>query len=145
MKLTEHFTFEELVQTSHREYADENYNFGLKNKPMVQWLANHMENLRGHLGSPIVVASGVRCARLNEAVGGAKASQHTRIEAVDFIVPGMLIDVAFDCIRGYKEVPFDQLILEESRGSKWIHISFTHGEPRRKVLKYNDKKYTEVK
>lgn len=144
MKLTENFTFEEFVQTSHREYADENYQYALKNKDKVRWLAEHMQTLRDCLGSPIIVTSAVRCARLNTAVGGAKNSQHTRIEAVDFIVPGMVLDFAFNLIRGYKNVRFDQLILEESGGSKWIHISFTTEKPRRQVLKYNDKKYVVV-
>lgn len=144
MRLTENFTFEELVQTSHREHAEANYNFGLKNKAKVQWLAEHMQTLRDCLGSPIIVTSGVRCQALNTAVGGAANSQHTKIEAVDFIVPGMLLDTAFNLIRGYREVRFDQLILECVGKSKWIHISFTTERPRRQVLKYNEKKYETV-
>lgn len=145
MQLTDNFSFEEFVQTSHREYADENYRYGMQNKAAVQWLANQMQNLRDCLGSPIIITSGVRCAKLNAAVGGAKNSQHTKFEAADFIVPGMLIDYAFNLIQDYKHVKYDQLILEESKGSKWIHISFSHEKPRRQVLVYNAKKYIEVK
>lgn len=144
MQLTENFAFEEFVQTSHREHAEANYNFGLKHKHKVQWLAEHLQKLRDCLGSPIIITSGVRCQALNAAVGGVANSQHTKVEAVDFIVPGMVLDYAFDLIRGYKEVRFDQLILECVGTSKWIHISFSTEKPRRQVLKYNEKKYVEV-
>lgn len=144
MRLTDNFSFEEFVQTSHREFALENHTYGLKAKVKVQWLADKMQTLRDCLGSPIIVTSAVRCPKLNAAVGGSKNSQHVKCEAVDFIVPGMDLEFAFNLIRDYRDVRYDQLILEQVGKSMWIHISFAPERPRRQVLKYDGKKYIRI-
>ena len=76
MKLSEHFTLEEFVlsPTALRLEID--------NTPSSSALSNLqslaieiLEPLRRAWGKPIVVSSGYRCRKLNDAVGGAKNSQ----------------------------------------------------------------------
>lgn len=46
-----------------------------------------LDSLRLHLGVPLVVASGARCAAYNRKVGGALGSYHVRGLAVDVMWP----------------------------------------------------------
>jgi len=63
-------------------------------------------------------------------VGGAASSQHLQGLAADFTVSGLS---PRDTARRISTSPiaFDQLILEFD---KWVHLSVTHGVPRRQVL-----------
>lgn len=54
-----------------------------------QDLVDLLQRLRDEVGRPVVVNSGVRCARHNARVGGAKASRHLTGEAADVRVSGM--------------------------------------------------------
>ena len=49
-------------------------------------LVNVLENIRRHIGYPILVTSGNRCAELNEAIGGAENSYHLVGKAADIVV-----------------------------------------------------------
>lgn len=49
----------------------------------LQELARALQQLRELAGAPIMIASGYRCIRHNEAVGGAPNSQHTQGAAAD--------------------------------------------------------------
>lgn len=121
MNLSDNFTLAELVasQTAHR--------FGIDNTPpddVVENLralcVNVLQPLRERLGAPIVISSGYRCPALNEKIGGARASQHTRGQAADIIVTGRSpVEVA-----GYiaeSDLPFDQVIYEGT----WTHVSYS--------------------
>lgn len=118
MKLTEHFSLEELIVTSVR---------GIDNTPpssliaTLEALAFHLETVRAVLGKPIIVTSGYRSSDINRFVGGSKNSAHMRGEAVDFICPdfGTPLDVCRAIVAA--GVPFDQLIEEND----WIHIAFS--------------------
>ena len=99
-----------------------------------------LDPLRERYGKPIRVTSGYRSKEVNERVGGAPTSQHTKGEAVDFVCEDMR--VAFEIIR--EHLPFDQLIWEkgDSRQPQWIHVSFRKsGKNRGEVLRYNGKGY----
>jgi len=48
-----------------------------------------LESLRVHLGKPVIVTSGCRCAAHNTAEGGALHSQHVFGSAADVRVKGM--------------------------------------------------------
>ena len=76
---------------------------------------------------PFVISSGYRCPKLNRAVGGAKNSQHTKGQAVDFEIIGYPNKDLWLWIQKFME--FDQLILEfyNPRGgpnSGWVHASY---------------------
>ena len=84
---------------------------------------NVLEPLRRRFGA-VRVTSGYRNPRLNKAVGGATASQHTMGEAADLHVSGPEQARKYcDFIR--QNTPFDQLLLEHVRGQGpcWVHVS----------------------
>lgn len=90
---------------------------------------NVLEPLRVGLRKPVVILSGYRPPWLNSAVGGSRASQHMKGEAVDILVPGMKpIQVCQKVID--LGLPFDQIILEFDQ---WTHLSY-RPEPRGSVL-----------
>lgn len=49
-----------------------------------------LQELRDIIGKPIIVNSGFRCAKHNQAVGGSPRSQHLFGKAADIQSPGML-------------------------------------------------------
>ena len=84
----------------------------------------------------IRIVSGYRCAELNKLVGGAVRSQHTKGQAVDFVVRNV---PHMDVIRWMRHnTPYDQLILEfpdpNDPHKGWIHVSHHTGRRRREVL-----------
>jgi zinc D-Ala-D-Ala carboxypeptidase len=131
MNLSPHFTLAEMVfsQTAARRGIDNNP--GPETLAALKRTAMGLEAVRVRLGgSPLVISSGYRSPALNAAVGGSKASQHTRGEAADFTAPRFgspreVVDALAD-----SDVPYDQLILEFGR---WVHISFAE-RPRHHAL-----------
>ena len=65
-------------------------------------LVDICQQLRDKLGQPIAVNSGCRCCSHNEAVGGAKYSQHTLGKAADLTARDLnrLIDLAREHFEG---------------------------------------------
>lgn len=128
MKLSEHFTLEEMIssQTAARE--------GLDNTPDLMMVAQlkatceHLEVVRELLGHPIIVSSGYRSAQVNIAVGGAKDSAHCKGFAADILCPGF--GPPFEVCKKLETLIFDQLIYEFGA---WTHISFDP-RMRREVL-----------
>ena len=120
MNLTPHFTLEELTAS---ETAERN---GWDNSPNDAELANltrladFLEQVKVVLdGKPIMISSGLRTKKVNDAVGSKDSSQHRTGCAADFRVPGMTPREVVDaCIKG--GLPFDQIILEFDA---WTHIS----------------------
>jgi zinc D-Ala-D-Ala carboxypeptidase len=93
MNLTAHFTLEELTAS---ETAERN---GWDNSPNDQELANlvrlaeFLEQVKEVLaGKPIIISSGLRTKKVNDAVGSKDTSQHRIGCAADFKVPGMTPD-----------------------------------------------------
>jgi hypothetical protein len=120
MQLTVNFSLDELIRS---EVALRN---GWDNTPNEQEIAN-LKRLAGLLqqvkaavgGKPVMINSGFRSKRVNDAVGSKDTSQHRLGCAADFRVPGMKpIDVFRACIEA--KLPFDQIILEYA---SWVHIS----------------------
>ena len=121
MKLTEHFSFEELTRTDHRKFADRNSEEGMNHIPELRRLADFAEGLRMVLNVPLQVTSGYRCAELNRAVGGSATSQHCCCEAIDFVPLGLcVVREAFVRLKN-SNAAFGQLILEKRDGGFIIH------------------------
>jgi hypothetical protein len=81
----------------------------------------------------IRVNSGYRTPAYNKQIGGATNSQHCRGEAVDIFPLEKDIDNVFAII--IREFKYDQVILERnSRGSRWIHISYKAEGNRQKAM-----------
>lgn len=79
-----------------------------------------LEPLREQLGKGILITSGYRSPFLNQAIGGAKTSQHCDGKAADIHVNGMNIEQLYQFIK-HSNLPYSQVIQEFN---KWVHISY---------------------
>ena len=134
MKLTEHFSLEELTFS---EIAERN---GWDNTPNdkelenLKRLAEFLEDVKQALGGkPIIVSSGFRSKQTNDGVGSRDSSQHRIGAAVDFRVPELTPNDVVKAII-VSGLPYDQIIREFDR---WTHISIPNnvdGKPRKQAL-----------
>jgi hypothetical protein len=134
MNLTPHFTLDELTAS---ETAERN---GWDNSPNDQELANltrladFLEQVKVVLnGKPIMISSGLRTKKVNDAVGSRDTSQHRIGCAADFRVPGMTPDQVVKAIIA-SGIGYDQVIREFDR---WTHISVPNSvdtAPRKQAL-----------
>jgi len=119
LKLTEHFTLEELTfsQTAVRK--------GINNEPSeavkrnLKTLAEGLEEVRGTLLFPIRISSGYRSYELNKLIGGSSKSAHMDGYAADFTSN---FGSPNEIVRTLKRhgIKCDQCICEGT----WVHISF---------------------
>ena len=144
MNLTEHFTFEELTHTDHREFDNTPTSTekciidgkdvvidAVANLPRLAAFLEEIKTLLG--GKPIMVNSAFRSHDVNTAVGSKDTSDHRRGCAADLRVPGMTPDEVTRAIIG-SGLGFQQVIREFDR---WTHVSIpTHAgdTPRRQAL-----------
>jgi len=139
MNLTEHFTYEELTHTDHREFDNTPNDVELSN---LTRLAEFLEQVRTLLGKPIFINSAFRSKLVNDAVGSKDTSQHRVGCAADLRVVGMTPDEVVKAIIA-SDLNFDQIIREFDR---WTHISIPnsiHNLPRKQAL-IIDKKGTRL-
>lgn len=52
-------------------------------------LVKHLQQIRNHFAAPVVINSGYRCFKHNNAVKGAAKSQHMKGKAADIVVKGV--------------------------------------------------------
>lgn len=131
MKLTEHFTLEELTVTNHRQFDNTPNESEVAN---LTRLAAFLEQVKTALGGkPVMVNSGFRSKQVNDSVGSKDTSQHRIGCAADIRVPGMPPDAVVRALIA-SGLPYDQIIREFD---SWTHISVpSHAEilPRRQAL-----------
>lgn len=147
--LSPHFTLGALTVTQNAALQALNRTSALDYIPALKALANGiLEPIYGRFPD-IMVTSGFRCLELNGAtLGAAVKSQHMLGQAADMVFPARKLDDVFLWLRKESGLKFGQLILESSRGVRWIHISL--GEPWRpaarcgQVLVMKDGKYEAV-
>ncbi len=149
MKLSEHFTLEELCksQTAIR--------MGIDNSPStsqvdsLRYLAQRiLEPVRSEYGLPYTPSSGYRSPDLNRAIGGSSTSQHCLGQAADIEIPNLSNLALAWWIRTHLD--FDQLILEHfdnsDPSSGWVHVSVVSPESRKynrhDTLVYDGKSYS---
>ena len=135
MKLTEHFTCEELTKTDVAELQAKNRRQAETLKGKLIRLAEWAETLRAVIKAPMIITSGYRCRYLNTRVGGACGSQHVKAEAIDFRPVGIEPEQAFKMLAASHAVSFGQLILEKRGGRPFLHI----GMGSRRQLLYSPK------
>lgn len=135
MKLSEHFTLDELT------LSDTAARRGLDNTPgpeelaNLRRIANLLEQVRNLVDKPIVVTSGYRSPAVNLAVGSkSKNSAHIKGLAADINCPGIK-PAALAAIIKCSDIQFDQLILEFDR---WVHIGLSEKAPRLELLTIRD-------
>jgi hypothetical protein len=131
MKLTEHFSLEELTHTDHREYDNTPNDAELEN---LKRLAEFLEEVKTVLdGKPIMVNSAFRSKQVNDAVGSRDSSQHRIGCAVDIRVPELTPDQVVKAVIA-SSLPYDQVIREFDR---WTHLSIPNtpdAKPRKQAL-----------
>lgn len=120
-----YFTIHELTksETARRKKIDNTPSEAIK-KNLIELVNNVLDPLREAWGKPIVVSSGYRCPRLNQAVGGTLSSQHVLGQAADIHT---LSDAPADNKKLYElirklNLPIDQCINEYDYN--WIHVSY---------------------
>jgi len=80
-------------------------------------LANILDNLRSHFGSPVIVTSGCRCEEHNAKVGGSKHSQHLLGRAADIIVYDVDPEMVYDYLNDLYDYKYGVGLY-----SKWVHV-----------------------
>jgi hypothetical protein len=138
MELSKSFTLNELIK------SQEATRLGIDNTPNDE----HVENLkilcenilqpiRDFYGMPVSVSSGYRSAALCEAIGSSSKSQHTKGQAADFEVFGIVNKDLADWITA--NLDYDQCILEfwneNEPNSGWVHCSYSKESNRKQYLK----------
>ncbi|QGH72165.1 MAG: peptidase M15 [Caudovirales sp. ctOwN3] len=120
MKLTEHFTYEELI------FSQSAVRNGINNEPSeavkrnLEVLARGLERIRAAILSPIHISSGYRSPAINKLVGGSAKSAHMDGYAADFTAPSFGTPQVI--VRTLKRhgLQCDQCIMEGT----WVHVSF---------------------
>ena len=103
-------------------------------KNLIALAKNVLQPLRDAYGKSIVLNSGYRCPKLNNAVGGVSNSQHTLGMAADIRCNDKTTrEWIFNYIKN--NLPFDQLILEHNKsGVYWVHVSYSTTKNRKQVI-----------
>jgi uncharacterized protein YcbK (DUF882 family) len=133
MKLTEHFTLNELT------YSDIAVRHGIDNNPSsdivinLTRLAKFLENVRALFAKPIRINSAYRSPAVNNLLGSKPTSQHCIGCAADIRIEGMTSD---DIVKKIvkSNLQYDQVIREFD---SWVHISIPIKEtvkPRKQAL-----------
>jgi hypothetical protein len=115
---------------------------GIDNTPTDQILINLqtliykiIEPIVNHYGN-VKITSGYRSPELCKAIGSSITSQHTKGEAVDFVIPNISNQEASLWI--VKNLEFDQCILEfwnPETNSGWVHVSYNKAGNRKMYLR----------
>ena len=148
INLSEHFGLAELCKTK----------TGIENVPneaqvenlkrVCRWLEqlrlryNQMRNEKGEMRNevreyPIIINSGFRSPEVNKAVGGVPTSNHLTGCAVDIRCIGMEQALRYAAIlldiSDMSREDFDELLIEQTSKSLWIHFAVRPFANRRKV------------
>lgn len=140
--MSKYFTYKELT------HSDTAKKYHIFNEPdtiitsNLDELMSLLDKFRAYYGKPIKVTSGYRSIELNAKVGGVKNSAHTVGYAADLIpADGNFEEFKKTAVAFFKNTAerFDQVIIEKSKASQWIHIGIKNlkGEQRRQVFKMN--------
>jgi len=122
---SEHFTWEELTRSA--KAAE----LGIANQPTASeayalgmLCALVLEPARSLAGGPLQITSGFRSRALNEAIGGAKRSDHMRGEAADVRAEGITSrDLAGALWRVRHMLPIKQCIWYAPERGGHLHLS----------------------
>jgi len=136
-KLSDHFTFGELIrsETAERKNIDNSPPDDLIVK-LRRLCTEILEPVRLHYGKPFRPNSGYRSPALNAEINGSSTSQHCKAEAVDIEIAGISNYELAAWIE--KNLKFDQVILECYRkgepNSGWVHVSLKDEESTNRAI-----------
>lgn len=132
-----YFTLKELTysETAEKKGIDNTPNETVKAN-LQALITNVLNPVREIYGNSIAISSGYRSPALNKAIGGASNSQHLTGQAAD-LVPynkkGTLEQIFAACVAVGN---FDQLIIEQNKNSRWVHVSYDPTRNRRQILSF---------
>ena len=133
MQLSEHFKLSEmLASATAKKHHIPNTPLKCHITALQNLVSRALEPMRQALGLPIKVNSGYRCQLVNSMVGGVNTSQHLKGEAADITIPEskrpfahasdeQAVLLLYSYAKQYAD--YDQLIIEHSGTSWWLHIS----------------------
>jgi zinc D-Ala-D-Ala carboxypeptidase len=78
-----------------------------------------LDQLRAHLGFPLIITSGYRCKAHNSAVGGADSSKHVLGTALDISVNR---EDAIQLLENARRYGFNGIGVSQKGKSRFIHI-----------------------
>ena len=153
-RLSEHFTLAELTKTKTKIENVPNEAQVENLKRLCGWLEMLRSEYNRRYGSltpnpspngegseykeePIIINSGYRSEAVNRAVGGVAGSNHLTGCAVDIHVLGKEQAIRYACIlldiANESQEDFDELLIEQSAKSLWIHFAVRPFVNRRRI------------
>ena len=130
-----YFTIGELLHSDTAiENKIDNYSITTEQEANLDALIiNILDPAREEFGKAIIVTNGWRCSKLNTEVKGVKNSQHPKGEAADLQTKDPKdLPRLFDILS---KMDVDQLLYEtNSKGVKWIHVSYKRTGNRQQVI-----------
>ena len=123
-KLSEHFSFFELTNSSYSDLVATNRIDALKVQKNLKYTAGALEEIRSLLGSPLTVTSGFRNNALNSKVGGSKTSKHRDGLCADIQPANMSVSEAFNIIKKNQDKLHSvrKVIIEGVSKRTWLHV-----------------------
>jgi len=128
MQLSEHFTLDELISSSHHEI--DNWPSPEVIERLRVLARDFLEPVRARFGA-LRVTSGYRCPELNRVVGGVADSAHVYGCAADLqpLTPGITIADIVRWVTLESGLPYDQVIDEGSDRAAWCHLGIVRPGP----------------
>lgn len=128
-------------------YSDTAIKLGIQNYPDSFEIVDHLRELKDTIlnplreawGSGILVTSGFRCKKLNDSIiGASKTSVHQIGYAVDLVpMNGEINDFIAFCRKWFKDKLFDQVIIEKSGKTRWIHVGLYNNAGEQRCLLFD--------
>ena len=152
--MSKYFTINELCKSaSHPELAQKPKENSVEHSNLLA-LMEQLDAIREEFGKPIYVSSGYRPKALNDAVGGAKNSLHTRAAAADIYSKDGYEDNV-NLLKAVMDsgVVIDELIAEYAKFDKdgqliscqWVHYAFLDGKIQKQPMWFDGVKYHPLK
>ena len=139
-RLSPHFTLGEMCKTEANLENVPNEAQVENLKRLCGWLEmlrSEWNKRYGEGEEPIIINSGYRSEAVNRAVGGVAGSNHLTGCAVDIHVLGKEQAIRYACIlldiADESQEDFDELLIEQTSKSLWIHFAVRPFANRRKV------------
>lgn len=121
VRLSPHFTLDELCKTSYPKFQDDEIYF-LYVCNLNKLCTTVLEPLRKFLGRPVTISSGYRSIKLNKVVGGVFNSAHLTGRAADIHCSSF--DMQVKIYDFLKKLPAAVCVIKEHKNGKlWIHVN----------------------
>ena len=140
LRLTPHFSLEEMCKTkvNIKNVPNEAHVENLKRLcGWLEMLRSEWNKRYGEGDDPIIINSGYRSEAVNKAVGGVSGSNHLTGCAADIHVLGKEQAIRYACIlldiADESQEDFDELLIEQSKTSLWIHFAVRPFANRRRI------------